>query len=73
MLQLDQEGSHQQKKGKLRMTPRHRLILCAVMILISASYAVLVAKNLELAKAVALGYIAVMLTLIAIINIWKRA
>lgn len=54
------------------MTPRHRLIVCVVMILISAAYAVLVAKNLEIAKAIALGYIAVMLTLIVIINLWKR-
>ena len=48
-------------------------MLCAVMILISASYAVLVAKDLELAKAVALGYIALMLTLIVIVNVWKKA
>lgn len=43
------------------------------MILLSAGYAVLVAKNVELAKAAALGYIAVMLTAIVLINVWKKA
>lgn len=54
------------------MTPRLRLWLCAVMILLSAGYAVLVAKNLEIAKAVALGYIGLMLTLLVIVNVWRR-
>lgn len=55
------------------MNPRLRLWLCAGMILLSAIYAVLVSKNVELAKAAALGYIAVMLTVIVIINVWKKA
>lgn len=55
------------------MTPRLRLYICAAMILLSALYAVLVAKNLEIAKAVALGYIAIMLTLLVMVNLWKRA
>lgn len=54
------------------MNPRLRLWLCVVMIVLSAGYAVLVSKNVELAKAVALGYIAVMLTIIVIINVWKK-
>lgn len=60
------------EEGMLQMNPRLRLWACVVMILVSAGYAVLVAKNLEIAKAVALGYIALMLTLIVIVNLWKR-
>lgn len=74
MLQLDpQEGSHLRKEEMHQMNPRLRLWICAAMILLSALYAVLVSKDLELAKAAALGYIAVMLTLLVIINVWKKA
>lgn len=53
------------------MSPRLRLWLCVTVILVSSSYAVLVNKNVELAKAVALGYIAVVLTLLAVVKIGK--
>lgn len=55
-----------------QMNPRLRLALCAVMILLSAGYAVLVSKDKDLAEAVALGYIAVLLTIFTIVNVWKR-
>lgn len=55
-----------------RMSPRLRLALCAVIIVLSACYAVLVAKSFELAKVVGIGYIAVMLTLLVIINLGAR-
>lgn len=54
------------------MKPRLRLALCAVMILISAGYAALVSEDRGLAEAVALGYIAVLLTIFTVVNLWKK-
>lgn len=54
------------------MTPHRRLWLLAALIVISAMYAVVVEKDPELAYAVALGYIAIMLTILIVTACWKR-
>lgn len=56
-----------------QMNPRLRLWLCAGVILLSAAYGLLVAKDRRLAEAVALGYIGVVLTIFAVINVWKKS
>lgn len=55
------------------MLPRTRLYLCGFLIVVSAVYAVLVAEDPDVAEAVALGYIALVLTLFFLITVWKRA
>lgn len=54
------------------MTPANRLWALAVLIILSAAYALLVKKDPALAQVVALGYIAVMLTILIITTCWKR-
>jgi len=55
-----------------QMNPRLRLWLCAGVILLSAGYGLLVTKDRRLAEAIALGYIAVVLTVFVVINVWKK-
>lgn len=54
------------------MPPKLRLALCGVIIILSAAYALLVGIDVEVAKAVALGYIAVVITIFLLMNIWRR-
>lgn len=54
------------------MTSNTRLRLSAVMIIISAIYAVVVAKDPQVASAVSSGYIAVLLTTFVLSNLWKK-
>lgn len=54
------------------MNPNLRLVLCAVMILGSALYGVLIASNPRVASAIMLGYIALLLTIFVVVNVWKR-
>jgi hypothetical protein len=54
------------------MRANTRLALCGVVIIVSALYALLVTKDKQLAETVALGYIAVLLTLMFIVTVWKR-
>lgn len=56
----------------LRMRPSVRLLMCAVMIVGSAFYAVLVSQDTQVASAVALGYVALLLTIFVLVNVWKR-
>lgn len=42
------------------------------MIVFSASYAMLIVEDRDLAEVVAVGYIALLLTVFAIVNIWKK-
>jgi hypothetical protein len=42
------------------------------MIAFSAIYAVLIAKDRDLAEAAAVGYIALLLTIFVIVNTWKK-
>lgn len=54
------------------MTPSNRLWLIAVIIIISAGYAVLVKKDPELAAAIASGYVALLATAVVLLNVWKK-
>lgn len=54
------------------MKANTRLSLIAFLIVGSALYAFLIAKDPKFAEAIALGYIAMLLTVLTIINVWKR-
>jgi len=54
------------------MTPNTRLKLSAIMIMISAVYSVLVVQSPSTASAVASGYVALLLTVFALVNLWKK-
>lgn len=54
------------------MSASFRLLLCGGLILVSAVYAVLVARNPAFAAAVAAGYVAVVITIVLLVNIWKK-
>lgn len=54
------------------MGPNTRLRMSLFMILFSAIYAVLIAEDRDLAEVVAVGYIALLLTVFTITNIWKK-
>lgn len=56
-----------------RMRPSVRLAWCAVMIVGSALYGILVASDPRIASAVALGYVAVLLTIFVANEIWKKS
>lgn len=56
----------------MKMRPNARLLWCAIIILGSACYAVLCERDSGLAAAVALGYVAVLLTIFIVINVWKK-
>lgn len=53
------------------MGPNTRLNLSVVVILGSAIYGLLVIEAPSLAEAVALGYIAALLTVLTALNLWK--
>lgn len=54
------------------MTPATRLKLIVGTLALSTIYALLVGWNIELARAAALGYCALMLTALVLINVWKK-
>lgn len=54
------------------MTPNTRLRLSAVMIILSAIYAVLIVQDRELATAVSSGYVALLLTVFVLTTLWKK-
>lgn len=54
------------------MTPATRGKLIIGLLALSVVYALLVGWNLELARVIAVGYIALMLTVLVIVNIWKK-
>lgn len=54
------------------MTANNRLRWIAVMIIASALYSVLIAKDPEVASACATGYIAGLLTIFVLVNFWKK-
>lgn len=54
------------------MTPKTRLRVIVGLLTLSAIYAVLVGLNPDLAQTVALGYIAILLTLFTLVSCWKR-
>lgn len=49
-----------------------RLAMCLVMIIGSATYGLLINYDPAIAEAVALGYVALLLTIFFAINHWKR-
>jgi len=55
-----------------RLGANVRLWLCALIIVGSALYAVLVAYDPEIAQAVGVGYTAILLTIFLVINVWKK-
>lgn len=54
------------------MKANTRLALSLVMIIGSALYGLLIAEDRGFAEAVAVGYIALLLTLFFATNLWKR-
>lgn len=55
-----------------RMRPNLRLLMCAVIIVASAAYAVLVAQDPQTASAVSSGYIALLVSVFFLVNVWKK-
>lgn len=53
--------------------PDTRLILSVVMIIGSALYGMLLLEAPKFAEAIAVGYIAVLLTILTITNLWRRS
>lgn len=56
-----------------KMSASLRLLLCGVLILLSAIYAVLVARDPTTASAIAAWYVAVVVTVILAVTVWKKA
>lgn len=54
------------------MLPNTRLILCAVIIVGSLLYGVLVAQEPNTASALMLGYVGILLTLFVATQVWKK-
>lgn len=55
-----------------QMTPKTRLRLIAIMLMLSAIYAVLIVADREIAGVIAVGYIAIILTVFVLVNAWKK-
>jgi pilus assembly protein TadC len=56
----------------MTMLPNTRLILCAVIIIGSGLYALLVARDPDVASALMLGYVGVLLTIFVATEVWKK-
>lgn len=54
------------------MRANARLLWCAVIIVASALYGLLIVRDPELASAVSTGYVAALLTIIVLINVWRK-
>lgn len=54
------------------MVANVRLLWCAVMIIGSAVYGLLVVANPDLADTIAPGYVAALLTIFFSVNLWKK-
>lgn len=54
------------------MTSSTRLRWCAAIIIVSAMYAVLIVKNPQVASAISSGYVAGLLTVFILVNVWKK-
>lgn len=54
------------------MRPSTRLWLIAGIIVLSAVYAVLVVEDRNLAAAISSGYVALLLTVTLVLNVWKK-
>lgn len=54
------------------MQPSTRLILCIVIIIGSALYALVVAQSPDVASALMLGYVGILLTIFVATEVWKK-
>lgn len=54
------------------MSSHIRLKLGALMIFLSALFAVLIAQDPQMASAVASAYVAILLTVFVLSNVWKK-
>lgn len=54
------------------MGPNTRLRMSIFMIVFSMTYAILIVQDRDLAEVVAVGYIALLLTVFVVINTWKK-
>lgn len=54
------------------MNPTIRLMLCGAIILASACYAVLVKTDPQVASAIASGYVAALVSVFVLLNVWKK-
>lgn len=54
------------------MRPKTRLLLCAIVIVGSAGYALLITKNSELARTIMLGYIGLVLSVFVVNQVWRK-
>lgn len=54
------------------MTSETRLKLSGVVILLSALYGVVIAKDPSVASAISSGYIAIVLTILVLNHVWKK-
>lgn len=55
------------------MTPQIRFVVIIAVIVLSSGYGILVVKDETLARTIALGYIAVMLTILMLLKFWKKS
>lgn len=55
------------------MLPNTRLLLCVVMIIGSVCYAILVNRDPDVASAVMLGYVGLLLTIFVATEVWKKS
>lgn len=55
-----------------KVTPKARLAWIGVVLAGSAFYAVLIAYDPRVASAIALGYVAVLLTIFIVVEVWKK-
>lgn len=56
----------------LTVKPSTRLKICAAVILLSAGYAVLVAKDPDFAQTVMLWYVGLLLTIFVMVEVFKH-
>lgn len=56
----------------MNMLPKTRLVLCVVIIVGSALYALLVSRDPDVASALMLGYVGVLLTIFVATEVWKK-
>jgi ABC-type uncharacterized transport system permease subunit len=54
------------------MAPKTRLFWSTVIIVGSVAYGTLVAVNPRVASAIMLGYIAALLTIFIVVDVWKK-
>jgi apolipoprotein N-acyltransferase len=64
--------SQKLREESVLMAPRLRLFWCGVTIFGSLLYGILISINPRVASAIMLGYIAALLTIVVVVDIWKK-